>query len=466
MIVNLREHRPSRACPHRLRLILLCCALCAALAGGPGTASAAANPSAAANHSAAANPSAAGSASAAGSSYPAGASRPSIRARPGEYANAPKPPSKHATRAGAAAHHRKKAAKKPVLHGDPARALLAFEAMQNHYYIEGSGLYEGEPFAFLWPYSQALAATVSMANIPHMPVSFASQIQARIVGLSSYLDTDNSGASEGAYTSTLAAFDGTVAPPAGPGGTKYYDDNDWTGIELVRLYKLTHNAALLGSAEAVMAFEMAGWASSPELACPGGIPFSNAPENAERNTVTTAPAAELGVELYQLTRNVQYLQFAEQAYEWVRSCLLAPSGLYADHISPTGAVENTFWSYNQGTMIGAGTLLYQATGNGAYLYQARQSAQVALAYFTPERLGAEIPFFPSIYFRNLLYLDSVTHDPPGPKIAQAYVDYAWQHLRLSNNLFVAGSPASAQLLVQAAIVQIYALLSSPPSTYF
>jgi hypothetical protein len=31
---------------------------------------------------------------------------------------------------------------------------------------------------------------------------------------------------------------------------------------------------------------------------------------------------------------------------------------------------------------------------------------------------------------------------------------------------VAGSPAAAQLLVQAAIVQIYALLSSPPSSYF
>ena len=66
-----------------------------------------------------------------------------------------------------------------------------------------------------------------------------------------------------------------------------------------------------------------------------------------------------------------------------------------------------------------------------------------------------------MYFRNLLYLDSVTHDPPGPKLAQDYVNYAWPHLRLSDDLFVAGSPASAQLLVQAAIVQIYALLSRP-----
>ncbi len=64
-------------------------------------------------------------------------------------------------------------------------------------------------------------------------------------------------------------------------------------------------------------------------------------------------------------------------------------------------------------MIGAGVLLYQATGNGAYLYQARQTAKAALSYFTLARLLGENPFFPSVYFRNLMYLDSVTHDPPG-----------------------------------------------------
>jgi hypothetical protein len=111
-------------------------------------------------------------------------------------------------------------------------------------------------------------------------------------------------------------------------------------------------------------------------------------------------------------------------------------------------------------------MLYQLTHDGAYLYQARQTAKAALAYFTPERLGGENPFFCAVYFRNVLYLDSVTHDPPGAKLAQAYVDYAWEHLRLSGNVFVAGSPASAQLLYQAAITQIYGLLSSAPSSYF
>jgi hypothetical protein len=394
---------------------------------------------------------------AAASRYPAGATRAQLRPRASEYASA---------HLASSAKKKKKKSHKPLLHGNPLRALLAFQTMQKVYYIQGSGLYDGEPFSYLWPFSQALAATVSMANVPHAGVSFSHELRAQLIGLNSYLDTDNAGAPEGVYTSSLAAFDGTVAPPAGPGGAKYYDDNDWIGIELARLYKLTHSPVVLGSAEAIMAFEMAGWQSDPTLGCPGGIPFSNLAENTDRNTVTTAPAAELAMQLYKLTANPQYLQFAEMAYGWVRQCLLTPAQLYADHVNRRGIVEPALWSYNQGAMIGAGTLLYQATGNSAYLFQARQTARAAIEYFTPERLAGENPFFPSVFFRNLMYLDSVTHDPPGPKLAQAYVDSAWQQRRLANNLFVAGSPASAQLLYQAAIVQIYALLSSPPSSYF
>ena len=446
-------------------------------------------------------PASAASPASTASPYPAGATRPLRVATPAELAHAAsatggssapttgasKPTtgtSKSTTGSsksttGASRRTSKKRPKpkpKPVLHGNAARALAAFEAMQRAYSIQGSGLYTGEPFSYLWPFSQAFAATVTMANvegiakIPGLTALLKRELSARLTGLNSYLDLSNSGAPEGTFTSTLAGFDGTVAPPAGPGGTKYYDDNEWVGIELLRLYAQTHSAALLGSAEGIMAFVMAGWETTgpqgQKLACPGGIPFSNAAENRERNTVTNAPAAELGAELYKLTGNTQYLQFAELAYEWVRACLTQSNGLYADHIYPNAAIEAIEWSYNQGTMIGAGTLLYQATGGSAYLYQARQTAKAALAYYTAERLGSENPFFVSVYFRNVLYLDSVTHDPPGAQLVQPYVNYAWEHERLSGNVFVAGSPASAQLLVQAAVVQDYALMSSPPSTYF
>jgi hypothetical protein len=246
----------------------------------------------------------------------------------------------------------------------------------------------------------------------------------------------------------------------------YYDDNEWVGIELARLYKLRHEAVLLEKAEQIMAFVMAGWQSNPKFACPGGVPFSDSPTNTDRNTVTDGPAVELGAQLFRLTGDQTYLQFALMAYEWVRRCLMQPSNLYADHIGLRGKVEPALWSYNQGSMIGAGVLLYQATGDSAYLYQARQTAKAALSYFTMERLLSENPFFPAVYFRNLMYLDSITHDPPGPRLAQEYVNYMWVNRRLTSGLYVFGSPPSSQLLVQADVVQIYALLSTSPSTYF
>jgi hypothetical protein len=452
-----RSHQRCRQRAHAIAIaVAAALAACALLAPGAGASLSHAN---------------------AASTYPRDLSRPVIPGSPARAASTAGGASAGGTSSGGSSSsgppgssgsskHTRKKPKKPAIHGNPLRAQLAFEAMQKFYYIPGSGLYQGEPFSALWPFSQALAATVDMSNIAGMKAIYAHELHVRLVGLNSYLDINNSAQPEGTFTSNLAAFDATVAPPAGPGGTKYYDDNDWVGIELARVYELTHSPTALGSAEGIMAFEMASWQAGPEVACPGGIPFSNAAENTDRNTTTNAPAAELALQLYRITGNPQYLQFAEMAYEWVRACLLQPSGLYADHVRQHGAVEPMLWSYNQGTMIGAGTLLYQATGDSDYLFQARQTAQAALAYFTPARLGSENPFFPLIYFRNVLYLDSVTHDPPGPAIAQNYVNYAWSHLRLSDDLFVAGSPASAQLLYQAAIVQIYALLSSSPKTFF
>ncbi len=332
--------------------------------------------------------------------------------------------------------------------------MLAYEAMQANYYVAGTGLYRGEPtYSYLWPFSQAFAAMVSLANIPVIAdipwqhERLQRGLQALRFGLRHYQPPPGlagESVASGATTSTLPSYDGTLAPPVGPGGDSYYDDNEWVGIELMRLYELDHEPAVLAQAQQIMAFVMAGWqTTAPDgqpLPCPGGVPFSNSSTNADRNTVTDGPGAELGIQLYRITHEVRYLQFAEMAYEWVRQCLIEPNGLYADHVNVYGGVNRALWSYNQGSMIGAGTLLYQVTGDGAYLYQARQTAKAALAYFTYSRLSTENPFFVTVYFRNLLYLDSVTHDPPGSAPLREYLYYAWLRHRLANNLFVYGSP--------------------------
>ncbi len=116
-------------------------------------------------------------------------------------------------------------------------------------------------------------------------------------------------------------------------------------------------------------------------------------------------------------------------------------------------------------MMGAGTLLYQAT-DVRLPRQARQTAKAARAYFNYSRLASENPFFAAVYFRNQIYLDSLTHEAPGTHPAREYAYWAWLRHRLDDNLFAYGSPPTAELLGQAALVQIYALLATPPSTYF
>ncbi|MCL2769446.1 MAG: glycoside hydrolase family 76 protein [Solirubrobacterales bacterium] len=340
------------------------------------------------------------------------------------------------------------------MHGNPARGILAFEAMQQSYFVSGADLYRGEPYAFLWPFSQTLAATVTLAQIPSQRARFEQELHVRLAGLSHYWQP----------TTSPPSYASAAVPPLGPGGDSFYDDNEWVGLELVRAYELQPEPQLLSQAQQIMNFVIAGWQSQPELPCAGGVPFSTAANNTDRNTITDGPGAELGVRLYQLTGNSAYLQFAERAYEWVRQCLLESNGLYADHIETSGTIDHSLWSYNQGVMIGAGVLLYQATQDGMYLAQARHTAAAALTHFTLQRLDSEVPFFVSIYMRNLLYLDSVTHDPPGAKLAQEYVNHAWQHR--VGGVFLFGSPPGADLLGQAAIVQVYGLLSTPPKTYF
>lgn len=430
----------------------------------------------------------------AASLYPAGAQYPRKIAKPSEFAHsssaggvpAGSPMSKPTSGGRLPSRGRRSSGRKQVkrgLHGNPARSLVAFGELQRNFSIPGSGLYVGEPYSYLWPFSQALAATVSISEMPGQSKAQLAaderELHVRLYGLGKYWGpagqtlpgrppaeepSEEGEPVEGpSFTATMPSYNGNVVPP---GGISYYDDNEWVGIELVRIYEVGHEAALLERAEQIMAFVMAGWSTNPKLACAGGIPFSDSPNNTDRNTVTNAPAAELALQLYKATGNGAYLQFAQTAYEWVRTCLLEPNNLYADHIRVHGAIDQTLWSYTQGVMIGAGTLLYQATGNGAYLYEARQTAKAALSYFTLARLESENPFFPSVYFRNLMYLDSVTHDPPGPRLAQAYVNQAWMGHRLRDDLFVFGSPPSSQLLVQAAIAQIYALLAEPASRYF
>jgi Glycosyl hydrolase family 76 len=339
------------------------------------------------------------------------------------------------------------------------QAIVSYAAMQRAYYVASVGLYRGAPYADAWPYSQAMAATISVAALPGMHTRYRPDLVARLSELQAYADhTDPA----------PAGYLAVVAPPLGHAtSARFNDDNEWIGIELLRLYNINHQPALLSAAAQLMTMAYSQWDSTPGDPCPGGVPWQTLTTASDRNTVSNAPGAELGAQLYLTTGQATYLQSAQQMYAWTRGCLLNPDGLYGDHISPDGQIDPTEWTYNQGTMIGAGVMLYDATHNRAYLRQAQTTAQAALATFDPQQLADQPVSFNAIYVRNLLLLAAATNDPRYERFARWFADDAWFNVRdPTSGLFLADPGGTTQLIDQASMVQVYALLGEPPNAYF
>lgn len=352
--------------------------------------------------------------------------------------------------------------------------------MRNYFSIAGSPLFRGtyhgrndKAYAYLWPFSRAVTATLDLYG---NSTSYRGAVADRLKGLSAYWDG----------AASPPGYDASVLPPYGGGADKYYDDNAWAGLALERAYRMTGDSVALAQAERVFTFAWSGWSASAVCAGPaatGGIFWKQqiaVEQNHDRNTVSNAPNAELGLRLYQDTGNQTYLENASAIYDWVNTYLRDPGdGLYWDHVGPdeTGActLEKTKWSYNQGTMIGAGVILYQITGQQQYLDQAKSIATAALALYgcssgctgTSPIIGHG-PAFNATFFRNLLLLSSVdTTNPSYREAMQSYADLIWndttiRKTTLRGTLFYFHQ-GYVDLLDQAAMVEIYAGLAWDPS---
>ncbi len=308
----------------------------------------------------------------------------------------------------------------------------------------------GRDYECLWPFTTAWSALCSARSL----TSLAGQAHARDAlermcrGLTAYSREPDifSGTSD-------AGFESVVTPPRGPGGDRYYDDNAWLGLALVRQHELTGEADLLSLAERVFAFVATGWSAEPTWRIPGGIRWKEPASNLSRNACVNGPAAELAARLYEKTGDVRYLDWAVRIYDWTRAALL-DHGLYVDQIAPDGRRDQTIWSYNQGAMIGAGVLLARRTGEPSFL---DNSVETAGAYVASRDVGdllTQDPAFNAVFFRNLLLLDEERPDPRHRQLCKAYGSAMWSRGRRRHGLFAGnGSPLNNT----AAMVEIYAL---------
>jgi uncharacterized protein YyaL (SSP411 family) len=344
-----------------------------------------------------------------------------------------------------------------------SRAKAAYDALQQYFYKEDSNLYLEEypnqsdnPYSYAWPFSQAMAGTIDLFGIRRGNVdeNYADDVQDRLDGLEHYWNPNKD----------PSGYDSYVRPPYGNGGDIFYDDNEWIGLELVQLYRMTGDEAALERARQIFDLVVYGWDDDASHPKSGGVFWTQASWSDDRNTVSNAPGAELGLHLYQLTddteRKQYYLHWSKRMYEWVNEYLHAPNGLYWDHVNMDGSITKWIFTYNQGTMIGTNVLLHEITEKDSYLERAQTVADRALEYFgTQNRLYEEDMAFNAIFFKNLLLLLNVKNDPKYLRAMQAYANEIWNNSRDPETNLITRNEGPTHLLQQSAFVQINASLA-------
>ena len=341
------------------------------------------------------------------------------------------------------------------------RAIKSYQGMQTFLYKPNDQLYletypynGGNPYSYVWEFSQAYNATLDMALLPKVGQNYSTDITDRVSGLMKYWNSNKQ----------PSGFDSYVDPPYGNGGDMFYDDNEWIGLASIQHYSMTHDKSSLKRAEDIFKLIVYGWDNNPNDPAPGGVFWTQASWSHDRNTISNATGAKLGLNLYLITKDPYYLNWSKKMYDWVNTNMLAPNGLYWDHIDLQGNIQQTQWSYNQGVMIGANVLLYQSTHNKEYLNRADNLANTAIQYYeTDNRLTSQPAVFNAIFFRNLLKLSTFNHDQHYIKFINAYATMEWNTNRDNQtNLFSFGD---IETLQQAGMVQIYSLLSLKKDEY-
>jgi hypothetical protein len=361
------------------------------------------------------------------------------------------------------------------------RAQAAYDALQNHFYSDKTGLYyemfpASSPTAYagLWPFSRVLVGTMAMSGIPSQFLGgrrYTADVEDRLAELSRYHDT----------AVNPAGYDGRVLAPAGTGGDKYYDDAAWIGLALVQHHRMTGAFGALQAARGVMKFVYpGGWDENREAAYPGGVFWLQqgiglGVTNHDRTTTSNAPNAELAYHLAQLCpgQREAYAFVGNRIHSWVSQTLYDPldgAGLVSDHVRGDGTIDPTLYTYNQGALVAAGVMRFRVTNNPDWLFQAELLANTSLAHFPPSYYLQHSVAFNAIYFRGLLQLrDLLPASPLQTAITttmEAYAEAVWNHSRSPEGLYrFADSPAGYSLLDQGAVIQLFATLAWNASDY-
>ena len=347
------------------------------------------------------------------------------------------------------------------------RARQTFDALLKHFYIQAENLYleripllpEDRPYSYVWPYTGVLSAANVLAQLPASVTQHeqdCTTLRHVLDGLEQYRDSE------------ACAYDSYVRRLGG--GQKFYDDNQWIGMEFIHAFHTLKDPNLLEKAAEIFQFMLQGWTDDM-----GGGIYWREDDFETKNTCSNGPGAVLALMLYQETGSAEYLEWAKKILTWLKRLQDPISGVYLDAVKADGSVDPRIFTYNAGTPLHANALLYAITADEAYKEAAWLLAEASKNYFAQRVEGVPTEFFPNtpwfnavllrgtLAFRKFDYGESLPTQSLLRRMTEN-LDYAWDHARDEKGLFGPDWAGREQarprwLLDQAAMVECYALLA-------
>ena len=213
---------------------------------------------------------------------------------------------------------------------------------------------------------------------------------------------------------------------------RYYDDNAWIALGLVEAYEVTHEQRDLDRAAATLRYVLSG--EDDKL---GGGLYWRERKKESKNTCSNAPGIAAAVRVYAYTHDKSQLDTAVRLYRWtVKNLRDDRDGLYYDNLSLSGRLGEHKFTYNTALMIRSGCLLYDATGDAAYLHDAQRSAASAVSRWAkPDGAIADASYFAHLLAESLLELSARDHDPRWAAVDHAAAGYVWSTERGPDGFF-------------------------------
>lgn len=221
---------------------------------------------------------------------------------------------------------------------------------------------------------------------------------------------------------------------------RYYDDNVWVVIALIKGYEATNRRPLLTRAEAAMKFVLSG----EDDKVGGGIYWKEDGRKEGKigkHACSTGPTIVAALELHRINKKFidskkDYLQTALRLHKWMRETLQDKDGLYWDNIGLNGNIGKAKYSYNSALMIRAECLLYKETGDKAYLEEAQRVAKASLKKWVRDDGSADDGGrFAHLLMGAFLELYKVDKNPLWLRTCDNMCEFVYKNLKDKNGLY-------------------------------